>query len=100
MSPKSPATGRWASSRHQSPSATEPCRTWCCIPGHEVGHIPQRTVAGNSVEMAICATIFCVTLQMSVIGTNYLGATHAAGMAEFGHHVIGVDIDVDRVKTL
>ncbi len=37
---------------------------------------------------------------MSVIGTNYLGATHAAGMAEFGHHVIGVDIDVDRVKTL
>src|SRR4029079_14909838 len=41
-----------------------------------------------------------MTLQVSVIGTNYLGATHAAGMAEFGHHVIGVDIDVDRVKTL
>ena len=40
-----------------------------------------------------------VTLQVSVIGTNYLGATHAAGMAEFGHQVIGVDIDVDRVKT-
>ena len=37
---------------------------------------------------------------MSVIGTNYLGATHAAGMAEFGHHVVGVDIDPDRVKTL
>ena len=35
-----------------------------------------------------------------MIGTNYLGATHAAGMAEFGHQVIGVDIDVDRVKTL
>ena len=35
-----------------------------------------------------------------MIGTNYLGATHAAGMAEFGHEVIGVDIDVDRVKTL
>ena len=41
-----------------------------------------------------------VTLRVSVIGTNYLGATHAAGMAEFGHQVIGVDIDVDRVKTL
>jgi UDPglucose 6-dehydrogenase len=41
-----------------------------------------------------------VTLQISVIGTNYLGATHAAGMAEFGHEVIGVDIDPDRVKTL
>jgi UDPglucose 6-dehydrogenase len=41
-----------------------------------------------------------VTLRVSVIGTNYLGATHAAGLAEFGHQVIGVDIDVDRVKTL
>ena len=41
-----------------------------------------------------------MTLQVSVIGTNYLGATHAAGLAEFGHEVIGVDIDVDRIKTL
>jgi UDPglucose 6-dehydrogenase len=41
-----------------------------------------------------------VTLNISVIGTNYLGATHAAGMAEFGHSVIGLDIDADRVKTL
>ena len=41
-----------------------------------------------------------MTLNLSVIGTNYLGATHAAGMAEFGHQVIGVDIDADRVKTL
>ena len=41
-----------------------------------------------------------MTLQVSVIGTNYLGAAHAAGMAEFGHTVIGVDIDADRVKTL
>jgi UDPglucose 6-dehydrogenase len=41
-----------------------------------------------------------VTLQVSVIGTNYLGATHAAGLAEFGHHVIAVDIDAHRVKTL
>ncbi len=41
-----------------------------------------------------------MTLRVSVIGTNYLGATHAAGMAEFGHEVTGVDIDPDRVKTL
>jgi UDPglucose 6-dehydrogenase len=41
-----------------------------------------------------------VALNVSVIGTNYLGATHAAGMAEFGHSVIGLDIDADRVKTL
>ncbi|HYP45976.1 MAG TPA: UDP-glucose/GDP-mannose dehydrogenase family protein [Propionibacteriaceae bacterium] len=41
-----------------------------------------------------------MTLRLSVIGTNYLGATHAAGMAEFGHEVIGVDIDAHRVKIL
>ncbi len=41
-----------------------------------------------------------MTLRVSVIGTNYLGATHAAGMAEFGHEVVGVDIDPARVKTL
>ena len=41
-----------------------------------------------------------MTLRVSVIGTNYLGATHAAGMAEFGHHVVGVDIDPARVATL
>ena len=41
-----------------------------------------------------------MTLRLSVIGTNYLGATHAVGLAEFGHHVIGVDIDPHRVKTL
>ena len=39
-------------------------------------------------------------MRISVIGTGYLGATHAAGMAEFGHEVVGVDIDPDRVKTL
>ncbi|MFW6598735.1 UDP-glucose dehydrogenase family protein [Propionibacteriaceae bacterium Y2011] len=41
-----------------------------------------------------------MTLRVSVIGTGYLGATHAAGMAEFGHEVIGLDIDPDRIATL
>jgi UDPglucose 6-dehydrogenase len=41
-----------------------------------------------------------VTLKISVIGTNYLGAVHAAGMAEFGHKVIGVDIDAERIAML
>ena len=35
-----------------------------------------------------------------MIGTNYLGATHAAGMAEFGHEVIGVDVVPERVEML
>ena len=31
-------------------------------------------------------------MKVAVIGTNYLGAAHAAGMAEFGHDVIGVEV--------
>ncbi|MCH9677023.1 MAG: hypothetical protein K0U30_05315, partial [Actinomycetia bacterium] len=31
-----------------------------------------------------------MTLRLSVIGTGYLGATHAACMAELGFDVIGL----------
>jgi UDPglucose 6-dehydrogenase len=41
-----------------------------------------------------------MTSRVSVIGTNYLGANTAAGMAEFGFEVIGVEIDESRVKLL
>ncbi len=41
-----------------------------------------------------------MTLRVSVFGTGYLGATHAAGMAELGHDVVGVDIDAGKVATL
>jgi UDPglucose 6-dehydrogenase len=37
---------------------------------------------------------------VSVIGTGYLGAVHAAGMAELGFDVVGVDVDPDKVATL
>lgn len=39
-------------------------------------------------------------MRMSVFGTGYLGATHAACMAELGHEVIGVDIDAAKVESL
>jgi len=38
--------------------------------------------------------------RLAVFGTGYLGATHAAGMAELGHDVIGVDIDPGKVERL
>ena len=41
-----------------------------------------------------------MTLRVSVIGTGYLGATHAAGMAEVGHRVVGIDIDPERIAVL
>jgi UDPglucose 6-dehydrogenase len=39
-------------------------------------------------------------MKLSVIGTGYLGATHAAAMAELGHEVIGVDVDETKVERL
>ncbi len=39
-------------------------------------------------------------MRISVFGTGYLGATHAAGMAELGHEVVGVDIDPVKIERL
>ncbi|EIV94000.1 UDP-glucose/GDP-mannose dehydrogenase family protein [Frankia sp. QA3] len=38
--------------------------------------------------------------RISVVGTGYLGATHAVCMAELGFDVIGVDIDAGRIRRL
>jgi UDPglucose 6-dehydrogenase len=38
--------------------------------------------------------------RISVIGTGYLGATHAACMAELGWEVIGVDVDAEKIAEL
>jgi UDPglucose 6-dehydrogenase len=38
--------------------------------------------------------------RLSVIGTSYLGATHAACMAELGFDVVGVDVDTAKVELL
>ncbi|MEJ3750609.1 UDP-glucose/GDP-mannose dehydrogenase family protein [Actinomycetes bacterium KLBMP 9797] len=39
-------------------------------------------------------------MKITVIGSGHLGATHAAGMADIGHEVIGVDIDPAKIETL
>ncbi|AKE40043.1 Nucleotide sugar dehydrogenase [Corynebacterium camporealensis] len=39
-------------------------------------------------------------MKMTVIGTGYLGATHAACMAELGHEVLGVDVDEHKIGLL
>ncbi|MFC7219425.1 UDP-glucose dehydrogenase family protein [Streptomyces polyrhachis] len=38
--------------------------------------------------------------RITVIGTGYLGITHAACMAEVGHEVLGLDIDADKIRQL
>ncbi|CAB4739771.1 unannotated protein [freshwater metagenome] len=39
-------------------------------------------------------------LKFSVIGTGYLGATHAAAMSSLGFEVIGVDVEAAKVAAL
>ncbi|MEU8104722.1 UDP-glucose dehydrogenase family protein [Nonomuraea muscovyensis] len=38
--------------------------------------------------------------RLTVIGTGYLGITHAACMADLGFDVLGLDIDADKVRCL
>lgn len=45
-------------------------------------------------------TIGVMTLKISVIGTGYLGATHAACMSSLGFEVIGIDVDAAKVASL
>src|SRR5882757_2014746 len=39
-------------------------------------------------------------MRLTVIGTGYLGAVHAACMAEIGHDVLGVDVDIAKIEAL
>jgi UDPglucose 6-dehydrogenase len=38
--------------------------------------------------------------RLTVIGTGYLGATHAACMAQLGFDVLGVDVDQEKIAAL
>ena len=39
-------------------------------------------------------------LKLSVVGTGYLGATHAAAMSSLGFQVIGLDVDAQKIEML
>ena len=41
-----------------------------------------------------------MTLRVSVIGTGYLGATHAACNASLGFEVVGIDVDPEKIEML
>src|SRR5690606_37663096 len=49
---------------------------------------------------AALAMLARMTLNVSVIGTGYLGAVHAAAMADLGHSVIAVDVDEQKIAQL
>ncbi|MFC7264872.1 UDP-glucose dehydrogenase family protein [Streptomyces lutosisoli] len=41
-----------------------------------------------------------MALKITVIGTGYLGATHAAAMAELGFEVLGLDVVAEKIDML
>ncbi|MEX2973230.1 UDP-glucose/GDP-mannose dehydrogenase family protein [Streptomyces sp. C184] len=41
-----------------------------------------------------------MALKITVIGTGYLGATHAAAMAELGFEVLGLDVVPEKIQML
>ncbi|MFJ2742563.1 UDP-glucose dehydrogenase family protein [Streptomyces sp. NPDC087440] len=41
-----------------------------------------------------------MALRLTVIGTGYLGATHAAAMAELGFEVLGLDVVPEKIEML
>jgi UDPglucose 6-dehydrogenase len=41
-----------------------------------------------------------VPYRLTVLGTGYLGATHAACMAELGFEVLGLDVDPSKIERL
>ncbi|MCK7625039.1 UDP-glucose/GDP-mannose dehydrogenase family protein [Streptomyces sp. RS10V-4] len=41
-----------------------------------------------------------MALKITVIGTGYLGATHAAAMAELGFEVLGLDVAPEKIEML
>ncbi|MGW3605759.1 UDP-glucose dehydrogenase family protein [Micromonospora sp. NPDC005161] len=42
----------------------------------------------------------CTAPKLTVIGTGYLGATHAVCMAALGYQVLGVDVDANKIERL
>ncbi|MGH8825752.1 MAG: UDP-glucose dehydrogenase family protein [Jiangellaceae bacterium] len=41
-----------------------------------------------------------MAIRIAVVGTGYLGAVHAVGMAELGHDVVGIDVDRAKISAL
>src|SRR5205085_2014625 len=70
--------------------------------GH-AGPAGRWPVAQRLASADLAPTEDSVTAQrprLSVIGTGYLGATHAVCMVELGYEVIGLDVDADKIARL
>src|SRR3546814_14031778 len=64
------------------------CRTHLNYPSHQHFTHCRESRSSN------------MSTRIAVFGTGYLGATHAACMAELGHEVLGVDVDAAKQEKL
>ena len=68
-----------------------------CLPGSG----PDRaTVVVSYASAMTLGQLAGAKPRLSVVGTGYLGATHAVCMAELGYDVIGLDVDEAKVARL
>lgn len=79
------------------------------------GHAAMLGPRGCTARRTACRTPRCtatarqsarvslehhMALKITVIGTGYLGATHAAAMAELGFEVLGLDVVPEKIEML
>jgi UDPglucose 6-dehydrogenase len=74
---------------------------WRHRSGGRVVHLPATdTIAAGPDRLAPDGYTSGMAPRLTVIGTGYLGATHAACMAKLGFDVLGVDIDPEKIAVL
>src|ERR1044072_6622049 len=76
-------------------------RGWRHRAGAGVVHVPATdTIAAGPDRLVRHGYTSGMAPRLTVIGTGYLGATHAACMAKLGFEVLGVDTDPEKVAVL
>ncbi len=61
---------------------------------------PGRSSKGETMIHRHSALPVPAKPKLTVIGTGYLGATHAVAMASLGYDVLGVDVDQSKIDRL
>src|SRR4051812_35160388 len=76
-------------------------RGWRHRSGGSAVHVPAiDTIAAGPDRFCRGGYTSGMAPRLTVIGTGYLGVTHAACMAKLGFEVLGVDTDPEKVALL